>query len=97
MKKQAVSLSVLALILVAGSPATAQTGAGGQKAVEETPKEIIADQIRRQGFACGGPLSAERDHARSKPNQAVWVLKCEAATYRVRLTPDMAAHVERID
>ena len=66
-------------------------------AVEETPKEIIADQIRRQGYACGNPLSAERDLDRSKPDEAAWVLKCDNATYRVRLIPDMAAVVERVD
>jgi hypothetical protein len=64
---------------------------------EETPKEIIADQIRRQGFSCDNALSAERDRERSKPDQAVWILKCDKATYRVRLIPDMAAVVERID
>ena len=65
--------------------------------VEETPKDIIVDQIRKQGFACDNALSAERDREQSKPNESVWILKCEKATYRVRLVPDMAAGVERID
>ena len=63
----------------------------------EQPKEIIAAQIRKQGYACDGPQSAERDQADSKPDQAVWVLRCENAAYRVRLIPDRAARVERIE
>jgi hypothetical protein len=57
--------------------------------------EILAAQIRRQGYRCDGPLTAERDAERSKPDEAVWVLKCANATYRIRLVPDMAARVER--
>ena len=64
---------------------------------EESPKDIIATQIRRQGVACGTALSAERDEALTKPNEAVWHLKCDNATYQVRLVPDMAAKVQRID
>jgi hypothetical protein len=63
----------------------------------ETAKNIIAAQIRSQGYACSNALSAERDVERSKAHEAVWLLKCENATYRVRLVPDMAAHVERMD
>jgi hypothetical protein len=65
--------------------------------VEEKPEKIIAIQIRRQGYACGTPLSAEPDLKRSKPDKAAWVLKCDNATYRVRLIPDMAAEVEQLD
>ena len=67
------------------------------QAVEETPKEVIATQIRRQGFACEKPISAERDRERSKPDEPVWLLKCENNTYRVRLIPDMAAQVQRME
>ena len=63
----------------------------------ETPKEIIAAHIRMQGFACEKPLNAERDRERCKPDEPVWLLKCENATYRVRLIPDMAAQVQRVD
>lgn len=65
-------------------------------AEQENPKDIVAAQIRRQGYACDRPQSAVRDRERSKPDEAVWVLRCENASYRVRLIPDMAAHVERI-
>ena len=73
----------------------AAAGAGAAGAQEERPAESIAAQIRTQGFRCDKALGAERvSHA---PNAAVWILRCGNATYRVRLTPDMAAQVERID
>jgi hypothetical protein len=56
----------------------------------------IAAQIRRRGYRCDGSLNAERDAGRSKPGEAVWVLKCENATYRVRLVPNMGAQVEEL-
>jgi len=64
---------------------------------EETPKEIIAAQIRMQGYSCDKPITAESEPQLSKPNEAVWILKCENAVYRVRLIPDLAASVERIE
>jgi hypothetical protein len=30
----------------------------------------------------------------SRPDEAVWILTCEGATYRVRLDPDIAAKVD---
>ena len=75
--------------------AAALAGAAG--AQEERPAEIIAVQIRKQGFACEEAQSAVRDRKASAPNAVVWILRCKNATYRVRLTPDMAAQVERID
>lgn len=65
------------------------------RAAEEAA--VIPAQIRKQGFACDGPLRAEADREHSKPNEAVWVLKCQNATYRVRLIPRKAAGVERIE
>ena len=55
--------------------------------------EIVADQVRGQGFACTEPAAALRDEANSKPGQAAYVLTCANATYNVRLNPDMAAEV----
>jgi hypothetical protein len=75
----------------------AATGAFTVTAVaQQTPKEDIASQIRDQGYKCDDPQSAERDEKASRPDEAVWILTCEGATYRVRLDPDMAAKVERI-
>jgi hypothetical protein len=42
------------------------------------------------------PVTAERDSALSRPDEAVWILKCQNATYRVRLIPDLAARVEQL-
>lgn len=63
----------------------------------ESPKDDIAEQIRRQGYACDQPQSATRDIQASKPDEAVWLLRCKDASYRVRLMPSMAAQVEPID
>ena len=54
------------------SPIAAETAK-----VEETPKEVIADQIRRQGFSCDNPVSAKPDPERSKPHEAAWILQCK--------------------
>jgi hypothetical protein len=65
------------------------------QAADEMPAEIIAVQIREQGYACDKALSAEREHP--ELDDAVWILKCDNARYRVRLIPDMAAKVEKLD
>jgi hypothetical protein len=62
-----------------------------------TPASIVAAQIRAQGYACAGPVAATRDRRASRPNGAVWTLRCRNASYRVRLVPDMAAEVARIE
>lgn len=72
-------------------------GALSPLAAQETPKDIIAAHIRSQGYACEGPKSAKRDLRASIPEEAVWLLKCGNASYRVRLIPDMAAIVEPLD
>jgi hypothetical protein len=50
---------------------------------QEGPKDIIAAQIRSQGYACAA-------------NQAVWMLRCQNASYRVTLIPNLAAKVEKV-
>ena len=67
------------------------------RAQQESPGGIIAAQIRMQGFPCDDPTGAEHDKQLSRPNEQVWVLRCANATYRVRLIPDMAARVERLN
>jgi hypothetical protein len=57
-------------------------------------KDVIAAQIRTQGFTCDHPKQAVRDAKRSGPDHDVWILKCENATYRYSRYPDMAAKVE---
>jgi hypothetical protein len=65
-----------------------------QQVAAETPQTMLAAQIRTQGFTCDKALGATRDRKRSRPDRAVWVLKCSNATYRVSRVPDMAAKVE---
>jgi hypothetical protein len=61
---------------------------------DETVQSMLAAQIRSQGFACDKAVGASRDAKRSRPDHAVWILKCSNATYRVSRAPDMAAKVE---
>ena len=61
------------------------------------PAETLAAQVRLQGHRCDEPLSATRDTALCMPNEAVWVLKCANASYRLTLIPNMAAKVERLE
>jgi hypothetical protein len=63
-------------------------------AQEEKPAEIVAAQVRTQGFRCDAALGAER--VSSTANEAKWILRCTNATYRVRLTPNMGARVQPI-
>jgi hypothetical protein len=54
---------------------------------------IVAAKVRDQGFACTEPVTATRDEALSKPDQAAYVLSCANATYSVQLVPDEAAKI----
>ena len=63
---------------------------------DEMPAEIIAVQIRKQGYECVNPKSAKRDPKASEADLPVWILTCENATYRVRLVGDMADRVEKL-
>jgi hypothetical protein len=78
-------------VLVAGVLAL---GGVSVQAAEETVQSMLAAQIRSQGFSCDKALGATRDTKRSRPDHAVWVLKCSNANYRVSRAPDMAAKVE---
>lgn len=57
---------------------------------------VVADQVRSQGYACANPISAERIAAESAPEEPVYLLKCENATYQVQLVPDQAAKVNEV-
>jgi len=80
-------VGALALLVFALGAAAAPTG--------ESPKDVIAAQVRLQGHPCDSPLKAARDRENSKPDVAAWVLECRNATYRVRLIPHKAAIIER--
>jgi hypothetical protein len=62
----------------------------------EVPPDIIAVQIRKQGYECKNPSKAERDPQESRPDLPVWILTCENATYRVRLVGNLADRVDRM-
>jgi hypothetical protein len=65
---------------------------------QEATKDDLAAQIRQQGYRCHKAINAHRDRARSRPDEAVWTLKCDKGdVYRLRLIPDMAARVERLN
>jgi hypothetical protein len=66
------------------------------QAAGEWPRDVLAAQIRMQGITCDRPLSAVRDVKHSRPDYAVWVLKCSNAIYRISRAPDMAARVEQL-
>lgn len=61
---------------------------------QESPKDVIAAHLRLQGYRCDAPKSARRDVRASRPDEAVWLIDCGAARYRVRLVPDMADVIE---
>lgn len=61
---------------------------------QESPKDIVAAHLRLQGYKCDAPKSARRDIQGSRPDEAVWLITCEDARYRVRLVPDMADVIE---
>ncbi|WP_166297784.1 MULTISPECIES: hypothetical protein [unclassified Bradyrhizobium] len=71
--------------------------AGSTAQAEETLQDLLAVQLRAQGYACDKPLKAERDDKLSKPDNEAWTLTCSNATYRVSRVPDLAAKVEKVE
>ncbi len=67
------------------------------QAEDESPANIIAVQIRKQGYVCDNAERAVRDEEASKPDLPVWILTCGNASYRVRLVGNMADHVEKLE
>lgn len=88
MRPSTMSMLAAFVVLFAGNPAQAQP------AKAEKPQDELAAQVRIQGFACDRAQGAIRDRKRSRPDYAVWVLKCSNATYRVGRAPDMLAKIE---
>jgi hypothetical protein len=84
--------------LLVGIFAVAFVASGGRLAwAQETPPEDLASQLRLQGHRCDEPVTAQRDAQLSKPDEVVWNLRCGNASYRMRLTPDMAARIEQLN
>ena len=71
--------------------------AGSTEQAEQTLPDLLAVQLRAQGYACDKPLKAERDDKLSKPDNEAWTLTCSNATYRVSRVPDLAAKVEKVE
>jgi hypothetical protein len=59
--------------------------------------QVVADQVRTQGYACANPQGVQRDPDLSRPDLPVWILTCENNRYRVELVPDMQARVTQLD
>ncbi len=68
---------------------------GGVAHAQEGPAEVLAAAVRTQGFPCDKPLSAERE-GQAAADQPVWILRCDTGAYRVRLSANRTAQVERI-
>ncbi|MHC2436706.1 hypothetical protein [Bradyrhizobium sp. USDA 4451] len=71
--------------------------AGSTARAEQSLQDLLAIQLRAQGYACDKPLKAERDDKLSKPDNEAWTLTCNNATYRVSRVPDLAAKVEKVE
>ena len=87
MRNEALCWAVAAALLAGVFPAGAQTDAAAG--------EVVAVQVRNQGQACAEPVSAKRDP--TADDDAVWTLTCTDAKYRVRLVPDQAAEIQKLD
>jgi hypothetical protein len=84
------------IMLAAAVTASAQfTAPAFSQALQETPTDIVASQLRRQGFPCTSPKPAMQERQQSSPNATVWLLRCDEGSYRVTLVPNLAARVER--
>lgn len=59
--------------------------------------KVIAAQLRRQGVACTFPRHAHRNSENSVANDVVWTLRCDEASYRVRLIPHIGARVTTVE
>jgi len=95
------ALALLSIAALGGSLILNAAGTSmADDAEKETPANIIAAQIRKQGYVCDNPQPAPqpavRDPKLSKPDLPVWTLTCDNATYRVRLVGDLADSVEKI-
>ena len=58
--------------------------------------QIVADQVRSQGFVCESPSFAVRMTSEWTPEQPAYLLTCQNATYQVRVVPDQAARVIKV-
>ncbi len=83
------------LIVTAAWIAALSSAAAAQQDAEAL--QVVADQVRTQGYACANPQAVQRDPDLSRPDLPVWILTCENNRYRVELVPDMQARVTQLD
>ena len=92
MGNPALGLIVLSVVALAPLPAGAQSS---DDATDKAAADLVADQVREQGYECEEPTKASPDQ--ESDGDTVWTLDCKNTSYRVRLVPDMAAEIEPID
>jgi hypothetical protein len=92
-KERAARLGCRLLTTIAAVAIATAVAAAGSAADSEAAK-VTAVAVRAQGFPCTEPVSAQRDPAASKPDEAAWVLACSDARYRVQFMGDMRPKVE---
>ena len=69
---------------------TALTGAPApsHSAEDKLAASILSDAVRVRGHKCDKPQNARREHRQSRPDEAVWLIDCGNATYRIRFAGD---------
>ncbi|MEP4469330.1 MAG: hypothetical protein ABJP87_06300 [Bauldia litoralis] len=92
MRKHAPGLIVLFAVSFGSALAMAQSN---DDATDKAAADVVADQVREQGYDCKEPTKASPDQ--DVDGDSVWKLTCKDNAYRVRLVPDMAAQVESLD
>ncbi len=93
---RAARVAAVAAVLIPGLIA----GAADRAAAQSSPQmsaDILAVQVRKQGFTCTNPKDVMHDAARSTPGHSMWRLTCKNATYMVHLVPKMSARVEQVE
>ena len=84
------------LVTTTAAVAIAASVAAAGSVADSEGAEVAAVAVRAEGFPCAEPVSAQRDPAASKPDEAAWVLVCSDARYRVQFMGDMRPKVERL-
>ena len=77
------SLISIAIVFTALAGATPPSFAQDKQAAS-----ILADAVRVRGFTCEKPKNVRREAKKSRPDEAVWLIDCGNATYRVRFAGD---------
>lgn len=60
---------------------------------DDVIQEIVAAQVRKQGYSCKRTVSATRD-SRHPQEKGGWILVCSDGTYDIHLAPRRPAVVE---